>query len=389
MKLLETCFSKDIWEQVLLKAYDKTIPKHIVTYYCSPNARVQLLERIVNGDYHIQPPKVVKIPKDNGDFREIYVNNGTDRLFLAVINAALYRLYGDKVSTACKAYMEGSQCGKTAREVAKQRLCGYKLDLSKYFDTVPIEVINNAFSTLGIEGPIGNILYEYYNTHLVIIDGQETFRYKSLAQGCAVAAFLSNYILHDIDDKMLSMCPYYCRYSDDMVLLGDGADDAMPVLKDELSKIGLTLNPAKVEVVSPSREYKFLGFGIDGTKVVLSDKSFKEKKAEVRHAVKTRSTLNGKIRAVQRVFLNFQEPTFSWLFVKSLGVTDLVKVQELDKYCKDTIRASITGSNNYTHNIRAIPNEALREAGYVSLVHLMKVAQTDRDLFKQEVKFID
>lgn len=388
MELFETFFSKDLWEYVLLKAYDKTIPRNIINYYCTPKARAKLLDKILDGEYHVAPPKVVKIPKDNGDYREIYVNSATDRLVLAVANAALYQMHDDKISSACKAYRQGSQCGKVAREVATKGVSGYKLDLSKFFDSVPIELINEAFETLCPDDPIGDILYEYYNDNRVLINGVETPRYKSLAQGCAVAAFLSNYVLHDIDEQMLSMCEYYCRYSDDMMLLGDGADEALTVLKDELAKIGLSLNPSKIQRVSPSAEYKFLGFGIDGSKVVLSKKSMQEMKADIRHAAKKPKTLKGKVKAVQRLFLNFQDPTHSWLYIKSLGVTDLKRVQELDRYCKDTIRAAITGSNNYTHNIHKVPNEALQDSGYVSLVRLMKAAHTDRDLFVQEVKLI-
>ena len=32
MELCEAFFSKDLWEYVLLKAYDKTIPRNIINY---------------------------------------------------------------------------------------------------------------------------------------------------------------------------------------------------------------------------------------------------------------------------------------------------------------------------------------------------------------------
>ena len=51
---------------------------------------------------------------------------------------------------------------------------GYKLDLSKYFDSVPHEVINKALAELDTDSPLEQVLYKYYNDDTVYQDRKST-----------------------------------------------------------------------------------------------------------------------------------------------------------------------------------------------------------------------
>lgn len=392
MDLLEAAFEQCVWESIIDKGVDKTINRDTLRKFCTSDARIALLDSIVAGRYHITPPKVVSIPKDNGKTREIYVNRQRDRILLAAINQAYYMLYGNKLAPACKAYREGISCAKVVREVARQPSTGYKLDLSKYFDSIPIEVINAALDELDTGSPLDVLVRDYYNDNRVYIDEKIVPRFKSLAQGCAIAAFLSNYVLRDIDFKMMDICRFYCRYSDDMLILGDNAESALEVLKKMLSAKGLSLNMDKVEPITPEQEFKFLGFGVSGSKITISQKDFVEKKKEVKRAccfieknrkLSDTDKLYGAVNAVKRIFFS-QDPTYGWLYGKALGINDYTRLAELDNYCKEHIRAAVTGKWNFTSNMNKVPESSLREAGYVSLVHMAKIASFSRDLYTQE-----
>lgn len=391
--LLEAMFSPDIWISVLNKGADKTIPLVVLQQWSSVQKRTTLLNDIIAGTYFIKPPAVKKIPKDNGKYREIYVNTPDDRVVLAAVNQAFYKLYDASLAPSCKAYREGRSCAKTVREVAKHLLYGYKLDLSKYFDSVSHEVINYTLAELDTGSPLEKVLYDYYNDDTVYINNVLSSRFKSLAQGCAVSSFLANYILKDVDFAMQDVCEYYCRYSDDMLILCKTemqATKALAVLETMLRDLGLELNPNKIEYITPDKEYRFLGFGVCGRNITISEKDFLLKKKEVKHACKAVKSTSRKLRlcdvikAVQKIFFSKTDPTFGWLYSKSLGINNFDRLSELDAYCKDCIRATITGSWNYTHNLKQIPEEKLRLAGYVSLVHMAKLAQTDRALYETE-----
>lgn len=393
MDLLECIFEPKIWDTILDNSVDKTIARSLLRRYCKPESKLELLDQIVSGTYAIKPPTVKRIPKDNGDLREIYVNSDRDRVLLAAVNAAYYHLYENRLSPACKAYREHLSCGKTVRELAKQDIHGYKLDLSKYFDSVPKDVLNAALAELDTGSPLDDVIWEYYNTDIVIIDGKRVERYKSLAQGCAVSAFLSNYVLKDIDAYMTKICKYYCRYSDDMILIDDNPDVVLQALVEQLNKIGLTLNPSKVEKISSEQEFKFLGFGVKGSHICLSQKDFELKKKEVRHVCKIVKNARGisqserlckAIAAVQKEFFSRSDPVHGWLYGKGLYINDLERVQQLDEFCKEHIRAAVTGSWNFTSNMHKVPEQILRDSGYVSLVHMCKLAALDRAAFLQE-----
>ena len=393
MDLFEVFMQDKFWESTVLKAVDKTIPTALLEKCCSSAFRVKLFDQIARGEYHISPPAVQRIPKENGEYREIFVNTPIDRLVLAVANLAYYELYEDQLSDACMAYRKGRSCAKTVRNVSANICSGYKVDLSKYFDSVPKDVLLATLAELDTCSPLDKVILEYYSSDFVKVDGEVQPRYKSLAQGCAVAAFLSNFILRHIDAKMTELCAYYCRYSDDMLLLGEKAGYALSVLTSELSKLGLRLNPAKVEAVSPDAEFRFLGFGICGNKITVSCKDLAAKKAAIKHCTKLIKSNRGlsfndklikAVRTTQALFFNKTQPTYGWLYTKCVAINDLSRIEMLDNYCKDCIRACVTGSWNFTHNMHKIPEERLREAGYVSLVHMAKVAQIDRNLFNQE-----
>lgn len=393
MDLLECVLEQDIWNTVLDKSLDKTVSKSVLRRFSRPEAKIQLLGQIISGEYKVKPPIVKRIPKDNGGYREIYVNTDKDRILLAAINAAYYRLFENRLSPACKAYREHLSCGKTVRELSRQHIHGYKLDLSKYFDSVPRDVLNTALKELDTGSPLDRIVWEYYNTDLVVIDGETVGRYKSLAQGCAISAFLSNYVLKDVDARMSQVCEYYCRYSDDMILIAKDTDRVLQDLVEQLSAVGLSLNPDKVEKISCEQEFKFLGFGVKGSCISISQKDFESKKQEVKHVCKLVKNKKGlsqverlrkAIFGVQNVFFSRQNPIHGWLYGKGQYINDLTRIQQLDKFCKEHIRAAVTGSWNYTTNVNRVPEQMMRDNGYVSLVHMCKLAAIDRDVFLQE-----
>ena len=186
MNLLEACFDEAVWSDAIDKGIPKTIDNRILRRFCTPDAKLKLLDQILAGEYHISPPRVVRVPKDNGKIREIYVNTCRDRLILAVINSAYYKLFNPVLAGSAKAYREGCSCAKTVREIANIPKIGYKPDLSKYFDSVPIDVINDALNELDTGSPMDSVVRAYYNDNRVVRDGQIAVQYKSLAQGCAI-----------------------------------------------------------------------------------------------------------------------------------------------------------------------------------------------------------
>lgn len=338
------------WEAMLEKSVDKGIDRALLVQLCEPQNRLQLLEAIVSGNYEIAPPHIAKIPKDNGEFREVYVNEPIDRIFLSLYNDVAFEMFGHKIHPNCKSYQKGIGCAQTVKEISKKicsmkgNVVGYKADLSKYFDRVNIEVIDKALDELDTDSPLDDIVRNYYHNDLIFdADGNLTKHYGSLKQGCAFASFLANYVLRDVDTELSKMDILYCRYSDDLLIIGKDADKALVRLKEMLEPKGLSLNPKKVEQVSKDKFFTFLGFNICGPHISFSKKSIKNFQREVEaRTIKSKYSTTKAIHKVNQYLYEgyvVDDKRFGWAayFLPTVNVEE--DIQELNRFVMDCIRA--------------------------------------------------
>lgn len=56
---------------------------------------------ILEDNYEIAPPHQALIPKDNGEFRTVYVNENIDRIFLSIVNDLLFELCPGMIHQSC------------------------------------------------------------------------------------------------------------------------------------------------------------------------------------------------------------------------------------------------------------------------------------------------
>lgn len=358
--LLEKFFETERWEAAIETGVIKGINKSELRRLCSPEYRLALLNVIITDNYEITPPHQALIPKGNGEFRTVYVNEGMDRIFLSIVNDMLFELDHDSIHPACKSYQKGIGCGKVVQEVVRwiestdRQDIGFKADLSKYFDSVPIEFIDKEFDR--IENKFGkskiiNVLRKYYHCDLCFDpDGNLIEHYQSLKQGCAIGSWLADRVLYHIDERLDTLCSTwgtrgtYIRYSDDILLISREYEKGMEILKEELEKMNMKLNPKKVEILDKDRWFKFLGFMIKGDQITLSKSRVKDFQKEIEsRTIKKRNTIKTKaINSVNR-YLYKGDGKYSW----ATSVLPIINVQKdvdtLNEFVMDCIRAAETG----------------------------------------------
>lgn len=410
--LLNTFIDFDRWSYALSKGVDKDIRKDQLEFLAMPSTRIDLYYAIQSGKYRISPPHTAKIPKDNGDFRTVYVNEPIDRVVLSIINDILFELMPEMVHSSCKSYQKGIGCGKIVQEVSKTicntsgDIIGWKSDLSKYFDSVPLSFINEVFDR--IEEKFGksaiiSLLRDYYSSDLYFDEnGQLCHNYQSLKQGCAVAAFLADAILFHIDEKLSSMDGYYVRYSDDMIFVGNDHKAAMECLESELEKMDMKLNPKKVEELRSDHWFKFLGFSIKGKCISLSSSRIKKFQKEIESRTIKRKNIS-LTRAVNLVnnFLYKGDGTHSWA-TQILPVCNVRKdIDTLNAFVMDCLRAVSTGkkriggigyirdgkdscvSRGKGRNVSANRNKTSKEIpGYLTMGCMQNAMRTSREAYR-------
>lgn len=410
--LLNTFIDFDRWSYALSKGVDKDIRKDQLEFLAMPSTRIDLYYAIKSGKYRISPPHTAKIPKDNGDFRTVYVNEPIDRVVLSIINDILFELMPEMVHSSCKSYQKGIGCGKIVQEVSKTicntsgDIIGWKSDLSKYFDSVPLSFINAVFDR--IEEKLGksaivSLLRDYYSSDLYFDEnGQLCHNYQSLKQGCAVAAFLADAILFHIDEKLSSMDGYYVRYSDDMIFVGNDHRAAMECLESELAKMDMKLNPKKVEELRSDHWFKFLGFSIKGKAISLSSSRIKkfQKEIESRTIKKKNISLTRAVNLVNN-FLYKGDGTHSWA-TQILPVCNVRKdIDTLNTFVMDCLRAVSTGkkriggigyirdgkdscvSRGKGRNVSANRDKTSKEIpGYLTMGCMQNAMRTSREAYR-------
>lgn len=351
--LLQKFFEKERWEQALELGVGKGIDKGELRKLTSPQVRLAMYNAIITDNYEIAPPHQAQIPKDNGDFRIVYVNENVDRVFLSIVNNMFFELFPEFVHKQCKSYQSGIGCGKIVQEVSRQiintntREVGAKNDLTKYFDRVPIRYIDEIFDRM--ERKVGkskiiDIVRKYYHTDLCFdVDGDLIEHYQSLKQGCAVASFLADAVLYHIDDAVCKLDVYYVRYSDDLLILGKEWRKAQELIKTMLRDMELDLNPKKVEIVCRDRWVKFLGFNIKGDQITLSKSRVKSFQKEIEaRTIKQRNI--SMTKATNRVndYLYKGDGKYSWA-TSVLPIINVEKdIETLNSFVMDALRACAT-----------------------------------------------
>lgn len=352
--LLKKFFEMERWEQALETGVDKHIDKGELRKLTSPEVRLALYNAIVNDNYEIAPPHQVQIPKDNGDMRIVYVNENVDRIFLSIVNNLFFEMFPEFVHKSCKSYQSGIGCGKIVQEVSKEitkvtsKIVGFKADLTKYFDTVPIKYIDEIFGRM--ESKVGkskiiDVVRKYYHADLCFdYNGELIEHYQSLKQGCAVASFLADAVLYPIDKEISDMDVYYVRYSDDLLVVGRCYDEAFQILKAMLKEMDMTLNPKKVETVCKDKWVKFLGFSVKGDKITLSKNRVKSFQKEIEaRTIKQRKTSMTKAINQVNSYLYKGDGTYSWA-TSVLPIINVDKdIDALNEFVMDAIRACATG----------------------------------------------
>jgi len=354
-RLLEMMNDDARWQRALARATDKGIRPAVIYQMTRKAVRDHIAGLIASGTYMPSVPHTALIPKDDGTFRSVRICEDEDRIVLSLITEILFEACPSMVHPSCRSYLKGTGCGQTVREIAQQMdryrdlaVPGWKADLRKYFDSVPLTVIEEAFDRVdATAGPsaVTDMLRRYYRRELYFDEnGALIHDFMSLQQGCPVSAFLADVCLYGLDCRLAAMDGTYVRYSDDILFAGPDAEQAMQAMREELASRQLELHPDKVMTLSAGRWFSFLGFSIRGTQVSLSPSRIKKFQRSIREAV----ARNGRrrcntVKSVCRLLYGNVPGGHSWA-TQVLGTVNSEKdINTLNAFVMDCIRASVTG----------------------------------------------
>lgn len=382
-------FEFDRWKRLFPVFIEKRIGAGELVELAQPAGRLELAREITEGRFSFGIPTEKEIPKDDGGTRTVTILPDRGRIVMSLILDVYLEKYGYLIHPNCLSYQKGVGTPKILKMIqrkVREGTPGWKLDISKYFDSVPIGIIEAVLQRLNTGSVLDRLLWEYYHDNRVIRDGKVIPKYKSLGQGCAFSVLLANLVLAELDEEIAKEADVYYRYSDDILVMGENCDELLQRIESKLSSYGLEIKPEKMKRVGDG-PFDFLG-GRVSTKGIGLTKKHREKFKKT-----VRKLCSGKGRKAQKAAVKKLQ---SWLFqgekCPADYYLDMVTLEEdvvwMDEYCKDQLKAVYTGKQNRVTNLRGTSNEQLREMGWFSLVAVWKEFRNCRAVYETRKRWL-
>lgn len=192
----------------------------------------------------------VKIPKGDGNFRQLYVPDSFLKFIQQRINYKLLSL--EEISRYATAYRPGGSTRINANPHVNQPVL-LKLDILHFFDSLIYPLVKEkAFPKR-----------RYSEQNRILLTLLCIYR-DALPQGAPTSPTISNIIMKDFDNTVGSWCSAqgiaYTRYCDDMTFSGDfDPQIVIQVVKQELKRLGLFLNSKKTVIARSGQKHSVTG----------------------------------------------------------------------------------------------------------------------------------
>jgi len=227
----------------------------------------KLTSTVLRGEYQASGFRVIPLPKADGGFREVHIQNAVDRLLQKAVSDQMTPVIDNLLSKSSFAYRLGLN-RKGAASVLKKHLgegftTGIKADIAAFFDSVQLDSLADLLQGLF---PF-DVLTDTIIPWLAAANLQGN---ACLPQGSPLSPVLSNLYLHRFDRDMAREGFKLIRYADDFVCLfqsGASVENDSAKIRESLARLGLALKPEKTAAIIPGSPIKFLGYNITATDI--------------------------------------------------------------------------------------------------------------------------
>ena len=219
----------------------------------------KIWNRMSSGSYFPPPVRAVEIPKPHGGgVRMLGVPTIADRVAQTVVAMHLGAAAEPRFHPGSYGYRPG-RSAHDAITACRDRCWKHDwtidLDIQKFFDTVPWDLVVKAVATVTDSPWVLLYVKRWLAAPLQHPDGTLVKREKGTPQGSAVSPILANLFMHYAFDAWMARefprCPFE-RYGDDVVVHCVSRAQAEYVLgriATRMAEVGLALHPDKTRVV--------------------------------------------------------------------------------------------------------------------------------------------
>ena len=334
------------------------------------------------------PIKKMVAKKGTDKKRVVYTYRQDENIVLKFLTWYILRRYDYLFTDNLYSFRPNINAKTAIRRLKKQNINSkyfYKTDIHDYFNSIPVDklliMLNDVLKDY--DDDLYSFLYYILNQPVVYEGNEPIMEQKGIMAGVPLASFLANVYLMDLDRHFADIGVQYARYSDDIIVFADTAEQRdiyMRYIQNFLTNKQLTVNPKKDVIGSPVDTCVFLGFAIDSSNVIdISPVTMQKLKAKMRRKMRALDRWGNRHKVLReerakkfievfnhKLFDRPEETELSWCYWFFPVINTTKSLRVIDEYAQDCIRYLAFG--HHTKGRFRIKYAQIKEWGYRRLV---------------------